>query len=452
MPLSLDQVSALAPDAAALQAGRGLASARKWQELGGDDELLWGAIQGSGKLPYQVCVTFDGPAFDCSCPSRKIPCKHSLGLMLLAVDGTPRQSARPAWASEWLAARAERAAKAQARKESREQAVSGEAPPADTKARARRQQRRTGRIDEGATLLQQWLSDVMRRGLAAHDLLAAASAGGSLQHLAARMIDAQAPGLARRLRALGAELAAGAADAELRLLDGLGQLQLLLDAYRRRDEQPAEMQAELDLAVGATNWTDDLPPSARVRDQWFMAGYHTDVDDRLLVATSYLFGVASGRAAVLTEFSPKGQPRIALPLHLGHVHDVELEFSPGVATLRARRIDSKPPPAQPAPAPVLPSWSEFLAHYALGLAENPWRTQVPFLLRLRPGTGAGQPALVDDAGQAMPWQAGGEAHLTFLSLSAGAPTVACGVFDGYGARLVAACADEQWLTVGGHSA
>ena len=50
--LTPDQITAAAPDAASLKAGRGLATARKWESAGGDEEVLWGLAMGSGKEPY----------------------------------------------------------------------------------------------------------------------------------------------------------------------------------------------------------------------------------------------------------------------------------------------------------------------------------------------------------------------------------------------------------------
>lgn len=105
---SAEQVIALAPDAASVAAGRKLAAPRGWPQLGCDDRAVWGLAQGSGKSPYQVAVDLAGPAYRCSCPSRKIPCKHALGLLLWSA-GDVRPDTPLAFADEWLAARAERA-------------------------------------------------------------------------------------------------------------------------------------------------------------------------------------------------------------------------------------------------------------------------------------------------------------------------------------------------------
>ena len=78
-------------------------------------------------------------------------------------------------------------------------------PVADLKAQARRTARRQKRVRRGAEALSLWLEDMVHRGM------------GSLQSeplsfwetQAARLVDAQAPGLARRVREMGAIPASG---------------------------------------------------------------------------------------------------------------------------------------------------------------------------------------------------------------------------------------------------
>ncbi|HYQ31732.1 MAG TPA: SWIM zinc finger family protein, partial [Lapillicoccus sp.] len=74
---SADQVLALAPDPSSQGAGRALSTPTPWSGIGSFDSLVWGLCRGSGSRPYQTVVDLDGPAYRCSCPSRKFPCKHA---------------------------------------------------------------------------------------------------------------------------------------------------------------------------------------------------------------------------------------------------------------------------------------------------------------------------------------------------------------------------------------
>src|SRR5215510_14570506 len=102
MSLSLEQVLALAPDASSAAAGRKLGTPAPWQNLGGNDDAYWGECKGSAL--YQVRVARADLAAHCSCPSRKLPCKHALGLLVLAAMAPEALAATepPDWVIEWL--------------------------------------------------------------------------------------------------------------------------------------------------------------------------------------------------------------------------------------------------------------------------------------------------------------------------------------------------------------
>ena len=111
MEWTSDQILKLAPDSGSARSGRDLGAARKWVSLGCNDQACWGECQGSGSVPYQTQIDLGEPAFRCSCPSRKFPCKHALGLFLLYAEqrGVLSACAPPAWVDEWLTARAKKA-------------------------------------------------------------------------------------------------------------------------------------------------------------------------------------------------------------------------------------------------------------------------------------------------------------------------------------------------------
>ncbi|MER7818614.1 SWIM zinc finger family protein, partial [Streptomyces sp. NPDC096153] len=84
MRWTAEQVLALAPDMPSRKAGSRLGTAGPWSGTGGSGAgAVWGLCRGSGSTPYRTVVDTSGPAYQCSCPSRKFPCKHALGLLLL---------------------------------------------------------------------------------------------------------------------------------------------------------------------------------------------------------------------------------------------------------------------------------------------------------------------------------------------------------------------------------
>src|SRR5215475_1089137 len=140
MNLTLEQVQALAPDASSAAAARKLANSNTWSNLGSNEAAIWGECQGSAL--YQVRVDRADLAAKCTCPSRKLPCKHTLGLLMLAAT-TPTKltdADAPEWISEWLMRRAGTAAK----KENKRREVA-EAPP-DPEAQTKRATKRQAHV------------------------------------------------------------------------------------------------------------------------------------------------------------------------------------------------------------------------------------------------------------------------------------------------------------------
>src|SRR4051812_3506670 len=84
-----EQVLAIAPNRAAVIAATTVANPASWSAAGCDDDAVWGSYIATTAEPYEVAVDLSasGPAFRCSCPSRKVPCKHCLGLLLLHANG-----------------------------------------------------------------------------------------------------------------------------------------------------------------------------------------------------------------------------------------------------------------------------------------------------------------------------------------------------------------------------
>lgn len=84
--LTVESVQAVAPDGRAFADGKKLAKPAAWRRLGRDGDAVWGVALGSKGEPYAVLARSLEDA-RCSCPSRKQPCKHALGLLLLVAAG-----------------------------------------------------------------------------------------------------------------------------------------------------------------------------------------------------------------------------------------------------------------------------------------------------------------------------------------------------------------------------
>jgi hypothetical protein len=424
-PLTTDQVLALAPDAASAKSGRGLAAPRAWRSLGQSEGAVWGECQGSAREPYRTQVDLSEPAFRCSCPSRKFPCKHGLGLLLLlaAQPVAVPQAAPPEWVAEWLAGRA----KSADRKEQRRQAPAADSG-ADEARRAAAQFKaaaaREAKVASGMQELALWLRDQLREGLAT----APGRAPAVFDRMAARMVDAQAPGAARLLRAMGGTPASGEGW-QGRLLERRARLHLLAEGYSRIDSLAPEEQAEIRSALGFTQSQDDLLRGAGRRDRWLVLGRRVEDEDRLRVQRTWLWGEASGAPALVLDFSAAGQPldRSLVP---GSLLDADLAFFPGAAPLRALVQRRHAPAGEPAGLPAA-TVAAALGAYAAALARSPWLERYPLCLGPLSLAQAGGGWLVcDEAGRSLPLAPQFGRAWELVSRSGGRPFSLCGEWDG----------------------
>src|SRR5215216_2592094 len=305
MNYSSEQIIALAPDAASAKAGRSLATASKWQNVGQNERALWGECQGSGAKPYQTVIDLNEPAFKCSCPSRKFPCKHALGLFLLVANQPAtggNATTAPAWAAEWLAHRDQQA---QRRSEAAKKA--DVEPDEATLARrasqkAKRSLDREAKVVAGLKELELWLRDLVRHGLAS----AQTRSFDYWEQMAARLIDAQAPGVARRVRDLSR--VPQSADGWIeQLLSKVSSLFLLLKAYERIETLSAATQADVRTAIGWNYKEDELPEENVVADEWLVLGQRTTGDEGLRVRRTWLWGRRIAKGALVLEFAAPGQ-------------------------------------------------------------------------------------------------------------------------------------------------
>ena len=89
-----------------MSAAKKLAKSKNWQNTGQNAEAVWGDCQGSAL--YQIRIEVSSNKIQCTCPSRKQPCKHGLALLMLAnnePEAVPEQEP-PEWINQWLAKRA----------------------------------------------------------------------------------------------------------------------------------------------------------------------------------------------------------------------------------------------------------------------------------------------------------------------------------------------------------
>jgi hypothetical protein len=421
---SEEQVLALVPDASALRAGRSQTSAGKWSDSGADSEAVWGRCQGSGATPYQVSVALAGPAFRCSCPSRRFPCKHTLGLLLRWSTGGVADAEPPNWVTAWLTEREAKAERAAARAEA------GPADPVEAAEAARKRlARREDRVSAGVAELADWLTDQVRFGLAG----LAPTGGEPVRAVAARMVDAQAPGLASALhRAAG--LVGRGRDWPGQVLTELALVHLLAGAHAELGGLPGPLAETVRGQLGFTVDTADvLANGERVADRWLVLGRVDQVGDRLTTRRTWLRGLDTGRPGLVLSFAPPGRPLDA-SLVPGTQVPACVAYYPGAVPLRVVVVDRAAEPEPSSGRPAGDSIDVALAGYADVLAGDPWCAHWPMLLAgVTPVRGADGWLLADADGTALPLRPNTDPW-PLLAVSAGRPLTVAAEWSATGLR------------------
>jgi hypothetical protein len=425
-----ERVLLLAPDAASAKNGKSLSTLSKWNGLGQEQQIIWGECQGSGKDPYRTQIDLSEPAFRCSCPSRKFPCKHGLGLFLLLVshptsltNGTP-----PAWVADWITSRAKR-------EEKQKQKTSEPEKTVDPEAQAKRAKARFNKVEAGIQELQVWLNDLIRQGLTS----VRTESYQFWEQPAARMVDAQAPSLARQLREIPSIIVSGSGW-EARLLAKLGKLHLLLEGFRHLESLPLSIQADIRNQIGWTQSQSELlanleqEPSASKnlqQDLWLVIGQQIEVEDRLRVSRTWLWGKQSHRYALFLQFA-HGTQAFEINFLLGNYLDAELAFFESAYPLRAI-IKTRQNSQLLVSAADIDGYETIdlaIASYSSALVKNPWLERFPLTLQqVIPIHKEGKWFIRDRAANMLPISPRFERGWTLLALSGGHPVTIFGEWN-----------------------
>ena len=427
-----EQILALAPDASSAKNGQGLATLRKWSNLGKNEQALWGECQGSGSKPYQAQIDLTEIGFKCSCPSRKFPCKHGLGLFLLFVNQPDAftQNTVPDWVSTWINARQQKRVK----RTDSNQVV-------DAVAQAKRAAKREEKVSAGIQEFEQWLRDLVRQGLATVQT----QPYGYWDAVAARMVDAQAPGLARQLREMASIPHSGMGWQE-QLLERLGKLHLLVQGFQRLETLPSGTQADIRTVIG---WTqkEEMASESIVRDRWLILGQRVEEQDSLRTQRTWLWGEDTQKAALVLNYAYGNQP-LDTSLIPGTVIHAELGFFESAYPLRVliKVLHGSPLPLQTMPGED--AISTALSIYTQALACNPWIEQFPLTLQavipLQHHEGW---VLRDSAGYLLPIAPRFAQGWQLLALSGGHPITVFGEWNGKDLFPLSALAADQFVVL-----
>lgn len=410
MDLTEEQVLAMAPDESSRKAGKDLGKAAKWVSKGFSEAALWGECQGSGSKPYQTQVDTSDMAFRCSCPSRKFPCKHGIGLLLYYAreKASFTQQEQPAWVTEWIGKRAEKAEK--------KVQQSAEAKPVDEAAQTKRTEARHRKVTDGLEELIRWAKDLVRNGI-----IGLPDKGAEMcDNMAKRMVDAQASGLAGILREM-AEIGYYSDGWQYAFMDQLLRLYLAAKAYGQLDKLEPGLQQDIRTLIGYSQSQDELKAQTGITDTWLVLGKQSTEDDRLITERYWLYGLTTRRPALVLQFTIRHQPSVQLMPAPGSCIQAELVYYPSAAPLRALIKTQQPAPANHTFRGHA-NWTDVVTVQTQVSSQFPlYNDQVYTIAALTPVQRNGQWWLRDDQQQEMQLRPDFRGLWKLLALSGGQP-------------------------------
>ena len=297
-------------------------------------------------------------------------------------------------------------------------------------------------VAAGLDDLSLWLDDLIRRGLAT----AQTESRDNWEAIAARMVDAKAPGVANLLREIAA-LPITAPDWAEQVLTRLGRLQLLVQGYRHLTDLPAATQADIRTRIGWTQQRAALLKQAGQRDWWLVLGRRVTRENRLKAQVTWLWGESSHQAAYILDYAHGNNP-LDGSLTPGTCLEAELVFYPGSAPNRAllKAQHSSPKPLDHLPGH--PTMEAGLQEFAAALAQNPWLTRFPLAIRAVQSLRREDIwFLRDTADHILPLAAPGEQGWRLLALGGGQPLSIFGEWDGEQLTPLSAWADERFVEI-----
>jgi hypothetical protein len=378
--LTEEQVLQLAPDASSLKSGKELSNPKKWLNFTYNERVLWGEMQGSGKDPYRTQIDLVSTAFKCSCPSRKFPCKHGLGLLLVfAKDPSvvSKNNEEPTWVKEWMDKRQTKA-----------EAVANPSPQVEidekteakrAKEKAKRDNDRLSLVQAGAAELELLLKDLLRAGF-----INLPERGSALfSKTAARMVDAKATGLANQVKNFTKINFYSSTDWHSEVLEQAAETYLLLESFKNIEKQTPSVQEDIRSLMGWSLKKNEIlenPDLETIKDKWLVLGRSSEQEDDLIIQKSWLLGTATGRYALILDFAHKSAP-LQTMLVKGTLTQAELVFYPSNMPFRAviKNQGANTSDISLSISPI-PNWEKAQADFVEKLTLFPWADELPQFL------------------------------------------------------------------------
>ena len=245
-------------------------------------------------------------------------------------------------------------------------------------------------------------------------------------------------------RELGS-LAAQGAGWQRPFVEQLSRLHLLARAVERFEHLPETARADVEAVLGVSIASDDLSPLPPVADRWQVIAQEVELEDRLRVQRTWLYGVRSQLRSVRLQFA-HGTTAFEATISPGTQWDGELVFFPGnslCSWCAMHPFKSRSSPRR---------WMCINGRTARSLqqsnADYPWPEQICLPLKSVVPTKIDNAVwLIDRTGAALPVDMKENASYTLLAISGGEPVDVAADFDSQSVRTLSVVSRARWMSL-----
>lgn len=373
-----EKITALAPNDSTERRGRTLANSSKWNYVATNYEAIWGECKGSGSQPYLVQINLNGPKFKCSCPVRKPPCKHILGLFFLFAKSSAvfKYQAPPELVNNWLV-RQQPATSNTVLEKAPQLIKTEEALKKAKQAKEKRWQQRITLMANGIDELELWLMDIVRQGIANTDI----QKSSFWNQAAAKMVDAKLPRISTYLKETHQLIIQHQDWSEL-VVARLGELYLWVESFKKRTQLAPNLQEELYRTLGKTIKKADLiENNPATKDKWLVLGKKEGVDiEGRNYRRIWLQGQSSKKQALILDFA-FGNIGYEQQYIVGDLLDGKLVYYSLAYPQRAVFIDFVSANIhEKIDIQSCTTITDLLNNYSQAIAQNPWLSTLPAAL------------------------------------------------------------------------
>lgn len=349
------------------QSAKEIAFPYRWENLAGNEKMLWGT-QTTKRNSYETMVDmrYEKMAFNCTCRSRKKPCRHAIALLLLllhfndafAVKAEPEEVMQ-----DWLKRRDQRL-QPKSRSEEEEQVLA-----------EKRQQNRDKRLQQmqrGLDELEIFLHDALRNGIATF----VTQPVSFWQEWAAKLIAAKIKGIANRIAAFPQLLRLDNWNEVI--LREIGDIYLIVRGFRQLEHLPEGLQQELFTTIGVNAKRAEVLEQKSESDLWKVLAIEEGEEDQLRYRRTWLYGKSSQQFALDLEFV-WGNADFLSAWKTGSVWRADCFFYPAQYLQRAL-FQNEELTNQIIDIQGVSGFEELQKTYIEALSKNPWLTNFPFFI------------------------------------------------------------------------